>query len=216
MLLALALNVATPGGKSCTANVPDVPPPLAVIVADCEEVTAAAVAAKLALVAFAGTVTDAGTVKAESLLARLIASPPDRAAAVRFTVQASDPAADIEALVQDTVLTAGAASPTAVMLTTTLPWDELLVIVRIPVNVFVWGDVNCKVTGVVCPGLRVNGVATPDALNNDPATDIPVTVTGTVPVELSVMVWVAVKPATTLPKLMVVALETRVGIAAFN
>jgi hypothetical protein len=57
---------------------------------------------KLAFVAFATTITDAGTVTAALLLARLTANPPAGAAPVRLTVQASDPVPVIEALLQDT------------------------------------------------------------------------------------------------------------------
>jgi hypothetical protein len=59
------------------------------------------------LVAFAATITDAGTVTDTLLLDRLTANPPAGAAAVRLTVQASDPPPVIEALLHDTWLTVG-------------------------------------------------------------------------------------------------------------
>ena len=88
------------GGFSCTANISDTPPALAVRVAVCAVVTDAAVAVNPALVAPAGTVTLAGTVTAELLLARLIVIPPLVAAALNVTVQLSVPAPVIVPLVQ--------------------------------------------------------------------------------------------------------------------
>ena len=100
---------------------PDAPPALAVKVAVCDELTDDTVAVKAALVALAGTVTVAGTVTAALLFARLTAIPLAGAVPVEFTVQASDPAPVIEALVHETVPTVSVATPAAVMLTTRLP-----------------------------------------------------------------------------------------------
>jgi hypothetical protein len=61
------------------------------------EVTNDTFAVKVVLIVLAGIVTDAGTVAAESLLTRLIASPPGSAAVVKLTGHASDPAPVIEA-----------------------------------------------------------------------------------------------------------------------
>lgn len=72
----------------------DTLPAVAVRVAVCAEVTVATVAVKLAEVAPAATVTEAGTVTAELLLARVTLIPPVAAVAVRLTVQVSDPAAE--------------------------------------------------------------------------------------------------------------------------
>lgn len=72
----------------------------AVSVAVCAVLTALTVAAKLALVAPAATVTDAGTVIAELLLLRLIANPPVGAAPLKATVQLSAPAPVIDPLAQ--------------------------------------------------------------------------------------------------------------------
>lgn len=127
-------------------------------VAVCDELTAATDAVNAALVAFAATVTDAGTVTAVSLLARLTLSPPEDGAAVSVTVQASDPAPVMEEVLQETLLTVVVATPAALMFTTTLPWDELLVIVRTPVNMLTIGDVNFNASVAVCPGLSVAGM----------------------------------------------------------
>ena len=58
------------------------------------------VAVKLAVVEPAATVTEAGTVTAELLLARLTAKPPVGAAALSATVQVSVPAPVIDPLAQ--------------------------------------------------------------------------------------------------------------------
>lgn len=185
-------------------------------VAVCDELTAATDAVNAALVAFAATVTDAGTVTAVSLLARLTLSPPEDGAAVSVTVQASDPAPVMEEVLQETLLTAVVATPAALMFTTTLPWDELLVIVRTPVNMLTIGDVNFNASVAVCPGLSVAGTVIPEAPNKDPATEIPDIVTGVVPVELRITDCEAVCPVATLPKFTVAALTLRVETAAFN
>ena len=43
-----------------------------------------------------------------------------------------------------------------------------------------------------CPGLSVSGVVMPDEVNREPTIDSPEMVTGAVPVELNVTVFVAV------------------------
>ena len=86
---------------------------LAVSVAVCAVLTADTVAEKLALVAPAATVTDAGTDTAELLLARFAANPPLPAAALSVTVQLSVPAPVMEPLVQVRPERAGVAVPPA-------------------------------------------------------------------------------------------------------
>jgi hypothetical protein len=75
-------------GTSVSVAVCDAPAYEAVMVADWVEETAAAFAEKLALVAAAATVTDAGTVKARLSLDSVTAAPPAGAALVRVTVHA--------------------------------------------------------------------------------------------------------------------------------
>lgn len=215
MLVAFALSVAT-AGESCSANVVDAPPPLAVSVAVCDELTAATDAVNAALVPLAATETDAGTVTAALLLARLTLNPLEDAAAVSVTVHASDPAPVMEDVLQETLLTAAVATPAPLILTTTLPWDELLATVSTPVKLLTLKGANLNVSVAVCPGLIATGVVIPAALNNDPATVIPEIVTGTVPVELRVTDCEPVCPVATLPKFTVDALTLRVEIAAFN
>lgn len=66
---------------------------VAVNVAAVTDETIATLAVKLVELAPAGTVTEAGIVTAVELLAKLTASPPAGATAVRVTVQVSLPAA---------------------------------------------------------------------------------------------------------------------------
>lgn len=69
------------------------------------------VAEKLALVAPAATVTEAGTVTEALLLVRFTANPPLAAAAFSVTVQVSVPDPLIEDSVQDSELSAGVPDP---------------------------------------------------------------------------------------------------------
>jgi hypothetical protein len=85
---------------SCRAKVSVTPLPLAVRVTVCAVLTEETVAAKVALVEPAATVTEAGTVTALLLLARLTVNPPLGAAALSATVQESVPAPVIDPLAQ--------------------------------------------------------------------------------------------------------------------
>jgi hypothetical protein len=106
-LLVLTLNVGVvsdgeTAGDICKAKVLDALPTLALTVAVCVVETEATEAMKPALVAFAATITDAGTITDALLLDRFTVNPPAGAAAVRLTVQVSDPAPVIDALLHDT------------------------------------------------------------------------------------------------------------------
>jgi hypothetical protein len=145
-LVALMLSVGTPV-PSCRANVVDTPLALAVSVTVCVVLTAETVAVKLALVAPAATVTEAGTVTALLLLARLTAKPPLSAAAFSVTVQLSVPAPVIDALVHVRlvkVVCVLAVIPVPLRPITIVPLLEaLLVIVNWPVAVPVACGENC-------------------------------------------------------------------------
>jgi len=107
-----------------------VPPALAVSVTVSAELTALAVAVKLALLAPDCTVTDEGTLTADLLLARLTVKPP-LAAVFRLTVQLSVPAPVIAPLAQLRPL--NPARPLPLKLTAVeVPVDELLVSVNDP------------------------------------------------------------------------------------
>lgn len=133
-LLVLRLSVAV-AGLSCRAKVFVPPPAAAVSVAVWFEVTADAVAVKIALVAPAATVTDPGTVTELLLLESATAWPPAGAAAVRVTEQASVPAPVIEEFVHKTVLSVPAVGwPVPLRPITTVPFVEaVLVTVSDPV-----------------------------------------------------------------------------------
>jgi hypothetical protein len=84
-----------------------------------------------ALVAFAGTVTVAGTVTAALLLDRLTLRPPLGASAFSVTMQESVPEPVMDALLQESALkAAGTAVPVPLRLINAVPLvEELLVIV---------------------------------------------------------------------------------------
>ena len=109
--LRLSLGVVA---FSCRAKVFVTLPAEAVRVAVCAVETAAALAEKLALVAPEATVTEAGTVTDELLLARLTLKPELGAGLVSRTVQASVAAPVAEAALQLTPLSAGVALLAAV------------------------------------------------------------------------------------------------------
>ena len=109
----------------------DVPLALAVNVAVCAELTVETVAVKVAVVAPAATVTLAGTVTAELLLARFTANPPPAAATLSVTVQLSVPAPVIDPLVQFNALSTGRPVPLRVI-KVEVPLEELLVNVNEP------------------------------------------------------------------------------------
>jgi hypothetical protein len=129
-LAGLTLNVATPA-FSCRPNVVVTLPALAVNVTAWAVLTAETVAVKLADVVPPATATLAGTVTAELLLARLTVKPLLAAAAFRNTVQLSDPAPVIDALVQLRRFNTGNPVPVRVI-TVEVPLDELLVSVIVP------------------------------------------------------------------------------------
>jgi hypothetical protein len=124
-VVAFTLSVGTPA-PSDRAKVSATLPALAVRVAVCAVLTAETVAVKLAVVEPAATVTEAGTVTALLLLARLTLNPPVAAAAFRVTVQLSVPDPVNDPLAQLSPLNTG--TPVPLRLTTVeVPPEELLV-----------------------------------------------------------------------------------------
>jgi hypothetical protein len=104
-LLELTVRVDTSAGAlSCSEDVLDTVPAVAVTVAVCEVVTDDTVAVNAALVAFAGTVTEAGTLTAELLLDRVTVSPLLGATAVKFTARATVPDPVMDGPAQDNEL----------------------------------------------------------------------------------------------------------------
>jgi hypothetical protein len=104
---------------------------VAVSVTDCAVEAAVTVAEKPALVAPAATVTAAGTVTEEELLARFTVNPPLAAAAFSATLHASVPAPVIDELVQEMAVKTGVPVPLRAM-TADAPVEELLAIVSVP------------------------------------------------------------------------------------
>jgi hypothetical protein len=102
-LVALMLN-ARIAAFNCRVKFFVTPPALAVIVTACAVATEEILAVNEALVEFAGTVTELGTVASELLLDRFTATPPLCAAAVRVTVHASVPDPVIDPLLHDSAL----------------------------------------------------------------------------------------------------------------
>jgi hypothetical protein len=154
--------------------------------------TAVAVAVKEAVVAFAATVTEAGTVTALLLLERETTSPPEPAAAFSVTVQASVVAPLSDAFVHETALsTPGAASPVPLSDTTLVPpVPALLLTVIEPLAAPVLVGSNCTVSVTVCPGFSVAGKLPPVFVNPVPASVAELIVSAEVPDEVSVTVWV--------------------------
>ena len=145
-LLALRLIAAVPlppppvcTGSSCRLNVAELLPIVAVMVAVCAELTAAAVSVKLALLALAATAALAGTTAAALLLDRLIVSPLLSTAPLSVIAQLSVPAPVIVLLLHATRVTVGAAGgvtavvPVPLRATVTFPEAALLTTVSVPV-----------------------------------------------------------------------------------
>jgi hypothetical protein len=132
-VLELMCSVGT-AALSCRAKVFATLPALAVSVATCAVRLDEAVAVNVVLVAFAGTVTVAGSVTAELLLAKPTLSPPLPAAAFRVTVQVSVPDPVIEVLVQLSAFNAADAEDVPVPLRLTaveVPLRPLLLLVMV-------------------------------------------------------------------------------------
>ncbi len=129
-LVALMLSVGT-AAFNCRANVWETLPELAVKVTVCAVVTEDTVAVNAALVAFAGTVTVAGTDTAALLLDKFTVRPPLGAAALSVTVQASVPDPVMDVLPQESALSAAATDVPVPLraIRAVLPVEELSVIV---------------------------------------------------------------------------------------
>lgn len=201
-----------PPGRSCRVNGCDIPPALAVSVADCEELTGETDAEKLALVAPAATVTAAGTVTSELLLARLTLKPP-LAAALSVTMQRSVPACAIELFVQFSELNTGTPVPLRVT-KVELPVEESLMSVSCPDTAPAATGSNCTLRVVVWPGTRVTGTLPPEIVNPVPVSAAALTVTAELPVEVRVNDCVIVELTPTVPKARFDALMPSAGTEA--
>jgi hypothetical protein len=145
IVVAFRLSVGA-SVPNCSGKISVTLPALAVSVAVCAELTADAVAEKLAVVDPATTVTEAGTLTAELLLARFTAKPPLAAAALTVTVQLSLPAPVTAAWLQLKELNSGEFVALAVVPTPLSP------IVSFPSAVALLPILNCPAAVPVALG----------------------------------------------------------------
>ena len=139
------------------------------------------------MVAPVATVTEAGTITAELLLARLTGKPPLTAAAFSVTVQLSVPTPVIDPLLQLSPLNTGTPVPVR-LIKVEVPLVELLVKVNEPESAPAAVGSNCTVSVAVEFGLIVSGKVAPETVKPAPATVAALTVTAEEPVEDSVRV----------------------------
>jgi hypothetical protein len=195
---------------SCIAKVSETPPALAVRVAVVAVLTAVAVAVKPALVAPDATVTDAGTLTAELLLATLTAKPPLAAGAFKVTEQPSVPAPVIEPLVQLNPVSTGTPvplKPTGVV----VPFEELLVSANNPEAAPAAVGSNCTLRVAVCPEAIVSGTVAPEMENPAPVTFAALIVNGAVPVDDKVNVCAVEAFTASVPNDRLALLTPKVG-----
>jgi hypothetical protein len=197
---------------SCIARAPLTPPSVAVSVAVCSVVTDEAVAVNAALEAPAATVTDAGTVTALLLLARLTVRAL-AVAPVSVTVHASVTAPVSDALLHVTPLTAGCPVPLSAIVP---PLVALLPIVTVPLAAPATVGSNPTVSVAVCPGFNVNGTVMPVAENPAPLTATPLIVSAAVPDDVTVTACVVAAFSNSVPNATLVELRLRPGTAAFS
>lgn len=184
ILDAFTLRAAVPA-FSCSDTARDVLPVVAVTVALCVVVTDATFAVKFAVVAVAGTSTDAGTTTEALLLARPTLSPPVGADPVKLMLHTSAREPVIEVLLHEIPLTVGATA-VPVPLSDTVAVEAVLLMVNCPVVELAVVGLNCTVRTVDCPGLNVTGKAPPETENPAPEIEAELTVTPIVPLEVSV------------------------------
>jgi hypothetical protein len=98
--------------------------------------------------------------------------------------------------------------------TAVLPLDELLLIVIWPLDVPVAVGRNCTCSVIDCVGLSVAGKLPPTIVKPAPVIAAELTVTGEVPVDVSVNDCVVAVFTVTLPKLRVAALTANCGLCA--
>ena len=95
-----------------------------------------------------------------------------------------------------------------------LPLDELLLIVICPLADPVAVGSNCTCSDIAWFGFRVTGRLPPTIVKPAPVMAAEFTVTGDVPLEVSVNDWVVAVFTVTLPKLRVAALTVNCGLGA--
>jgi hypothetical protein len=198
---------------SCSAKVCEALPALAVRVTVVAVVTEFTVAVKLPVLVPPANATLTGTVTALLLLARFTVNPLLAAAAFSVTVQLSVPAPVIALLVQVSPLNTGTPVPLNATVVD-VPVDELLVNATAPVADPAAVGTYSTVSVAVWLGFNVSGKLAPDIVNPAPLIAPSLTITGAVPVELSVTVCVADEFTCTLPNVRLLALTLSVGTDA--
>jgi len=177
------------------------------------------VAVKLAPVAPASTVTNAGTLTAGLLLDRLTLSPPFGAAVLRVKLHASvaDPASVPFAQLNDVRVGKGRLVPVPLRpIAIVLSPEALLVTVNAPVTAPVVFGSNCTLSVTAWFGLSVSGTLIPETEKPLPVALTPLIVTGWLPVEVSVRGCVAAVFTFTLLKARPAELAPSVAIAALS
>ena len=138
----------------------------------------------MALVAFAGIVTVAGTVTAALLLERPTMNPPAGAAEVSVTVQASAPEPVMDDVAQVNPPNAAVTVPVPDKGSVAVdPLAELLEMESCPVTAPAVAGSNRTLRLVVWPGVKVRGKVAPEIEKPVPATVAELTMSGAVPVE---------------------------------
>ncbi len=196
---------------ACRVKVVETEPALAVKVMVCVLDTEETVAENVAVVAPAATVTEAGTVTAELLLARFTVNPPVAAAAFSVTVQLSVPDPVMDELVQESPVSTGTPVPLRAMVVEA-PAEELLVRVNWPVAAPAAVGSNCTVSIVELPELRVTGKLAPGIVKPAPDMVAELMVRAEPPEEVRVSTCVVGVFTPTLPKATLVELTVSDGL----
>jgi len=168
---------------------------------------------KLALVAPAAIVTEAGAVTALLLLNRLTVVAVV-AAEVSVTVQASVPAPVSDPLLQETALSVAGACPVPFRLMVAVA--ALLLIATDPVNEAAVAGSKLIVNAAVCPGFSVTGKLIPESANPVPVTAAALIVSAAVPDEVRVTVLLAAVFSARVPNATLVLLTVSPGAVAFS
>lgn len=191
----------------------ETPPALAIRVAVCAEFTGDTFAVKIALLAPAATVTEAGTLTSELLLDSPIVNPPLAAAVFTVTVQLSVPEPVNALLEQLNPVSPGMPVPLRPT-TVELPIVELLTIDSCPDCPPAAVGLNSTFSVSDWPGASVTGRIPPGIEKPAPVSDAALTVTGVVPVDDRTRGCVVGDPTVTLPKGTLEALICRMAVAA--
>jgi len=213
-LLALIprTGIAAP---SSTANVSATPPTLAVNVAACTVVTGETLAVKVALFAPVGTVTDAGTVTALSLLARATFRPPLAAVAFSVTVQVSLDAPVTDPSTQFSPVSTGTPMPLRATVAE-VAFDALLAMVSWPVAGPDAVGSNWMVTVTLALAPTVIGTLLPPLIEKGcPVRSNAEISTAADPSFVTVMLVLTVLPTATWPKSTVLNDVISVPVAVF-